>query len=214
MVFAMLQAGNIPQRKKKPHAPWGAIKHENHPHPSLPHQGGGIQGGGYFRNNREMPFIRTLFLICLSAIILGFGDVARAAEVYFRVPDGAPGRSVEIPVMIDEAAKLAGIKLVIVYDERLLIFREGRKSKQTGSLMHIINDKTPGRLVVVMAGARGISGKSLELVLLKFEIKKDVPKPVRTKLEITEIQLMSEDLKDIKATVKTGMLAVGNGPSK
>src|SRR3972149_5231834 len=27
---------------------WGTTKHENHPHPSLPRRGGGIQGGGHF----------------------------------------------------------------------------------------------------------------------------------------------------------------------
>jgi hypothetical protein len=156
----------------------------------------------------SLPLLLCLFLTAL------FASAAWATEVYFPALKGKPGKTVEIPVMIDQVSGLAGVKLIIHYDAGVLIYRAGNKTQQTGSLMHIINDKNPGRLIVVMAGASGISGKSFPLVTLRFEIKKNAPIPSQTKLDIAEIQLMSEDLKDIKAGVKAGVLTIGDAPVK
>jgi hypothetical protein len=169
---------------------------------------GGDEGEGEKKRYRTFP-AGFIGLICLLLTAV-FAAAASAAEVSFPALKGKPGQTVEIPVMIDEAVKLAGVKLIIAYDKNLLIYREGTRTKQTGSLMHIINDKNPGRLIVVMAGARGVSGKKFPLVLLKFEIKKDAPVPSQARLDITEMQLMNEDLKDIKAGVKPGVLTIGN----
>jgi hypothetical protein len=161
--------------------------------------------------NRTFP-AGFIGLICLLLTAV-FAAAASAVEVSFPALKGKPGQTIEIPVMIDEAVKLAGVKLVLSYDAKALTYREGHKTKDTAPLMHIINDKNPGRLIVVMAGARGVSGKNFPLVLLKFEIKKDAPLPSQTRLEITEMQLMNEDLKDIKAGVKAGVLTIGNRPA-
>jgi hypothetical protein len=64
--------------------------------------------------------------------------------------------------------------------------------------MHIVNDKKPGLLIVVMAGARGIKGKEFSIFTLTFEIKKGLKGNHTTEIIITEVQLMSDQLKDIK----------------
>ena len=172
---------------------------------------GGNKGEGGKRRTRTFP-AGCIGLICLLLTAI-FAAAASATEVSLPTLKGKPGQTVEIPVMIDQAGNIAGVKLVITYDKNLLTYREGHKTKETAPLMHIINDKNPGRLIVVMAGARGISGSNFPLVLFKFEIKKDAPAPSQTKLDITEIQLMGEDLKDIKAGVKAGVLTIGNSPA-
>jgi hypothetical protein len=68
--------------------------------------------------------------------------------------------------------------------------------------MHIVNDKKPGRLVIVMAGAKGISGKDLVIMDLLFEAILSPEKKITTKFRILELQLMSETLKPIKANIK------------
>jgi ethanolamine utilization microcompartment shell protein EutL len=172
---------------------------------------GGDKGEGEKKRCRTFP-AGFVGLICLLLTAI-FAAAASATEVSLPALKGKPGQTVEFPVMIDEAVKIAGVKLVIAYDKNLLTYREGHKTKETGPLMHIINDKNPGRIIVVMAGARGIVGKNFPLILLRFEIKKDAPTPSQTKLDITEIQLMGEDLKDIKSGVKAGVLTIDNSPA-
>lgn len=110
--------------------------------------------------------------------------------------------------MIDQVDNLAGVKLVIKYDPETLTFKRGTKTKHTNSLMHIVNDKKPGLLIVVMAGARGIKGKDFSILNLTFAIKKGLKENHTIKIEITELQLMSDKLKDIKCNITVHPLVI------
>lgn len=113
-----------------------------------------------------------------------------------------------MPLVIDQTANLAGVKLILHYNKELLTFREGVKTESTQSLMHIINDKTPGKLIVVMAGARGIQGKEMTILTLTFAIKKGLTGNHATAIEAPEVQLMGDDLKEIECRVKPGMIVI------
>jgi len=121
-------------------------------------------------------------------------------EVSLSAVMGKTGQMIEVPVTVDRVAKLAGVKLILTYDAEVLTFKEGNKTPQTQSLMHIVNDKKPGRLTIVMAGARGISGKDVRLMNLIFHVKKGLKNHPKSRIEIIEIQLMGDDLKEIKAS--------------
>ena len=64
--------------------------------------------------------------------------------------------------------------------------------------MHIVNDKKPGILIIVMAGARGIKGENFPIFTLFFQISSKVTGRTESKLKITESQLMSDKLKNIE----------------
>ena len=103
--------------------------------------------------------------------------------------------------MIDRVDNLAGVKLVLNYDPKTLIFKKGTKTEQTDDLMHIVNDKKPGLLILVMAGAKGIKGKDFPILRLTFEIREGLKGNHTTEIKIKEVQLMNDQLKEIK--VKT-----------
>jgi hypothetical protein len=127
-----------------------------------------------------------------------------------RIPDlkGKSGQEVRVPLVIDQTANLAGVKLVLHYDKELLTFKEGMRTQETQSLMHIINDKTPGKLIIVMAGARGIQGREITLLTLTFAIRKGLIGNHTTTIEAPEVQLMGDDLKEIECKVKPGALVI------
>jgi len=135
-------------------------------------------------------------------------SVAVAAELSIPPQTAKAGTSVAVPLMIDTIDNLAGIKIVIEYDRKLLHFTKGEKTKKTNSLMHVINDKVPGKLIIVMAGARGIGGKRFPILILTFETAKDLKKEQSAGIEIIDVQLMSDQLKDIEHTVKVNPLAI------
>ena len=147
-------------------------------------------------------------------IPLLLAGIVGATEIYISPLKASPGQTIAIPIMIDQVKRLAGIKLILTYDESVLHFKEGIKSPQTSELMHIINDRQPGRLVLVMAGAKGINGKDFPIITLRFEIKKKTTAQQIVRLHIPEVQLMGDDLKDIQATVRIGELLIGNGRVK
>ncbi|MDM8552868.1 cohesin domain-containing protein [Desulfobacterales bacterium HSG2] len=155
-------------------------------------------------------------LVCL--VIYGVTTIFSASAAWgteLSVPaiKAKAGESVDIPVMVDFVDNLAGIKLVMKYDTDILTFKKANKTKHTSSLMHIVNDKKPGSLVVVMAGARGIKGKDFPILSLKFELKKGLKKDSVTKLKVVKLQMMSDQLKDIKCNVKINPLTVLSGRS-
>lgn len=148
-------------------------------------------------------------IICVAAAILWASPVF-ATRIYIQAIKGEPGQSVEIPVMIDHVDNLAGVKLVMEYDCKILIFRHGAKTKESNSLMYIVNDKNPGKLIVVMAGAKGIKGKDFPILTLTFEIKKGLAGNHTTSIKIKDVHLMSDQLKKIKCDVMVNPLTVSH----
>jgi hypothetical protein len=98
------------------------------------------------------------FATFLPAILLVWISPAWGVELSIPEVSIESGKTAEIPLLIDRIDNLAGVKLVIRYDKELLTYKKGVRGQKTSSLMHVVNDKNPGRLVIVMAGARGIKG--------------------------------------------------------
>jgi hypothetical protein len=142
--------------------------------------------------------IVSIFLLFIS---LSWPGSTGATEIRIPALTARSGQSVDFKIMVDEVENLAGVKLVMTYDAELLSFKRGAKTKETDSLMHVVNDKKPGHLIVVMAGARGIKGKNVPIFTLTFDVKAGLKGNHVTKLAVTEVQLMSDQLKEIKCNV-------------
>ncbi len=154
------------------------------------------------KKKKTSPIAFNLLLPALVFFALFYGFPAFGAEL--TIPDLRirTGEDIRVPLIVDQVDRLAGVKLVINYNKELLTFKGGARSKSTDSMMHVINDKTPGKLIVVMAAARGISGKNVTLLTLFFSLKKGVTDNRETLIEATEVQLMGDDLKDIPCKIK------------
>jgi hypothetical protein len=150
---------------------------------------------------------RITWLLCPVVVIL-WSHSAWAVVVSIPELKATPGESVVIPILIDQVDNLAGAKVVMEYDPKLLSFEKGARTDHTDSFMHVINDKNPGRLIIVMAGAKGIKGKDFPILTLTFKIKTGLTEEVNTQLAITEVQLMTDQLKDIKCETKTYPLKI------
>ena len=152
--------------------------------------------------------MRAKFLVLCALLAMLWAVPAEAVEIRIPPLTAKSGQLLEVPITIDEIDNLAGVKLVLTYDPEILIYKSGMKTKETDSLMHIVNDKKPGLLIVVMAGAKGIKGKDLPIFTLTFEVKKDIKENRTTKISITESQLMGDDLKERKATVNSHPITI------
>lgn len=98
--------------------------------------------------------------------------------------------------MIDKVEKLAGMKVTIAYDKDQLTFIKAEKAKAVTSFMHVVNDKNPGIVIIVIASASGVSGTNLPLLHLQFN-RNDTTPEVKGVISVTQIQLMDENLQEI-----------------
>ena len=136
-----------------------------------------------------------------SWVVVFFASHAMAIEIRFLSKDAKPGETVDIPMTVDRVDNLAGIKLVIQYDQKVLHFIQATKTQHSSSLMHVVNDKKPGILIVVMAGARGIAGSDMPLLMFRFRIDPGAAPATQTSLNVTEVQMMSDQLKELHHSV-------------
>ena len=152
----------------------------------------------------------TLLFIgtCFGLLLMLSAQKAGAVQVYIPPLTVTAGQTVRIPVKVDQVDNLAGFKLVLHYDPQLLKYKGAAKTSHTAPLMHIVNDRKPGVLIVVMAGARGIQGRDMVLFTMTFEVPESVSVQTRTRLEITEVQLMSDTLKELKGDVQVDPLVI------
>jgi hypothetical protein len=143
-----------------------------------------------------------------AVVLLLSSAVSYASAIIIPSIEGKPGQVIDIPVIIDEIENLAGVKLVFKYDKSVLIFQKADKTAATTSLMHVVNDRNPGSLIVVMAGARGIKGRDMTILTMTFEISKNLKTDQQSSIDITEVQLMSDQLKNLEYTIKTHPISI------
>ncbi len=155
---------------------------------------------------------RILGKVCvaLAALVLAacVAMSVHASEISVASASAVSGKSVELPVVVDKAEKMAGVKLVMTYDSDLLSFKKAAKTKDTSSLLHVVNDKQPGKVIVVMAGAKGIDGEKLSILTLSFEVKAGVEKETKTEIKITGAEMVAESLDNIDCDLKSGVLTI------
>lgn len=149
--------------------------------------------------------------LVLAALL--FAGTAGAAEIMVGGATAGAGETVKIPVQARGIENLAGVKLVMTYDADKLTFEAANKTPLTTSLMHIVNSKKAGRLIVVMAGARGVSAKDGVILDLRFRVPDGETDPNTTRIQLREVQVMSDQLKEIAVEGKDGEVAL-NGPSE
>ena len=118
-----------------------------------------------------------------------------------------PGEAIQFPLQVDNIANLAGIKLVIEYDHKRVLYKGLRKAAKAGSLMHMVNDKKPGSLILVMAGAEGISLNKEPLAFLQFMVDRSA-QPGATVLHISHVEVMSDTLKPLPVRTTDGEILI------
>ena len=138
-------------------------------------------------------FISVFTALLLSVTV----STAFGAELNIPVVTGSQGEVVKLPVTVDKVDNLAGIKLALVYDQKNLQFIKATRTTYTANMLYVVNDKVPGRLIIVMAAAKGFAGGKAPIVEMTFELLKDVKKEDNVTVQINEAELMDDKLKFI-----------------
>ena len=128
----------------------------------------------------------AVLLLCIA------GSTAFGAELNIPTVTGTHGEMVKLPVTVDKVDNLAGIKLSLSYDRKILKFIKAEKTAYTANMLYVVNDKVPGKLIIVMAAAKGFASENAPLVEMTFELLQDVNKEDSVTLEIIDAELMDD----------------------
>lgn len=140
--------------------------------------------------------IPKIIVLCIVSIWLGNATPSHGAELSFIAKDDG-NKTGRVALVIDKAEKIAGLKLTVTYDNELLSFIAAEKSTATSSFLHVVNDKNPGKVIIVMASAKGVSGDKVTLLHMSFSQKGKASEST-PEISVTQLQLMNENLKEIK----------------
>ena len=143
----------------------------------------------------------NFFIFCFSIFFAGLILEKNASgEAYFYVPplEVQSGINFALPIIVSQAENLAGIKLVMEYDAKLLVYEKTDKTEKTAVMMQVVNDRIPGKLILVMAGANGVSGCDLEVALVRFRAASGLTTgKTGARVAIMETEMVSGDLKSL-----------------
>ena len=140
-----------------------------------------------------------IIILCTLYLSIHF-SVSHAADAGLNFTIKNSSKPLSLSLVIDDAKKIAGMKVTIAYDKDVLILKGADKSKATGSFLHVVNDKYPGKIIIVMASAKGVSGVNVELCHIDFE-KKTGNNTSETKISVIQLQLMDENLVEISGNL-------------
>ena len=125
------------------------------------------------------------------APITSFADSANLSFTAAKKDD-----SIELSLIVEHAVKIAGMKITLSYDKESFIFSSAEKSDATSSFLHVVNDKYPGKIILVMASATGISGNNITLCRFRFK-RTETTQNTESQISTVQLQLMNEDLLEI-----------------
>jgi len=148
----------------------------------------------FMLNRLKAHFVIIVFLLTVSLCLT---NRCFAQSVRLSLINKGTDNHDKIALVVDHAEKIAGVKVILTYDKNMISFIKAEKSTATSSFLHVVNDKTPGKLIIVMASAKGISGDNLVLISFEFTGIKRLAETKSAKIAVTQIQLMNEDLQEI-----------------
>lgn len=103
---------------------------------------------------------------------------------------------------LEQIDKLAGLNLSINYPKDQFHFESAAKGEPFKSFLHVVNDKKPGKIIVVTASAIGVSGSNLHLLQLNFtKLQSDIKLDSSIFKQI-HCQLMNETLQEISCNIQ------------
>ncbi len=139
----------------------------------------------------------NFFFVTILTCLLFSSQLSIVDAAELQITPSENGVPYSYTLSLDHVNKLAGMKLSLSYPQDQLYFESATKGKPFKSFMHVVNDKNPGKLIVVMASAKGVSGSNLPLFVLNFTKRPPQKTPDSYSIKPFQCQLMDENLQEI-----------------
>jgi hypothetical protein len=163
--------------------------------------------GNKFQKLEALSLGATL-LVLIACLTLSRPVKASTAELVIPAVEACEDQMVAIPIKMRNAGNLAGVRLILEYEPRHLAYDHAAKTTASNAFVHVVNEKRPGVLIVVMAGAKGIEQQDYTLLHLYFQARKTTAGRVVSKIRIHEFEAMDDQLKRLECDLKINPLTI------
>ena len=155
-----------------------------------------------------MRTVKSILLFLVAFVT--FAVSAHAAALTLRIQDtaGRPGGSVRVPVEVSAASNLGSMHLEVTYDPSILQATDVTAASLASGALVDFNLQQPGRAVIGLASANGISGAG-DLVSITFDVIGHDGES--TTLNLENVQATDISFNPIQTSVVSGRLRVGGG---
>ena len=174
----------------------------------------------YTRLSRRLPFVVGLWVcsaLCffwspLSPANAGHSSriwASNPSEVVVAIPDtfAPPNCMLDIPILVSEASGIAGAKIKVTYDSRILTSLDVRKTPLTQDFV-LVDSLAPGEISILLARATGLAAGGGKFVELAFQVNATALKGDTTTLTLATLLLYDENTNPIPATSISGLFTV------
>jgi hypothetical protein len=153
--------------------------------------------------NSKQTWILTALLTAMTAFRVC------AYEVTIGVSSVSPGNSVQVPVLLDDAANVATVQFQVNYDPQILTLTGVTNRPGTlGSNFGLSYENDDGVVVVILYRQNGLVSGSGELASLTFSANSGAEVSMESALTLAEAELGSQTGKDLSWT---SPVSVANG---
>lgn len=141
-------------------------------------------------------------LLLLSSLLLV--QLALATDLIVTSATATPGQQISLQVLLQPGSHVAGLKMTIGYDADVMTFVRADKLADANGMMYVVNDRQPGKLIVVMAGAKGVETPKVALLDLVFQIRQPIHNDMNTHVHLMDVEAKSDQLKSVPLQLRSG----------
>lgn len=159
--------------------------------------------------NRMRMNMKTKVSICSALVTLWCASIVASQPVQVKLleRESPPGSHFEIPVTVSNAEGLAGVELVLRYDKEFLDFIAARATSLTNGFI-LSSSVQPGRVVISMASATGLTDSKGTLLELKFRVRSTAALGATTEIFWDRLNLFDEQTKPMLYETTDGLMKV------
>ncbi len=163
-----------------------------------------------------MSAMRSISIICISALLLRAGDGIAGRHLHLPDFKGQPGQVVPIPLILSDAASLASAKITVNYDASLLTFVQAR-NEGLGAAFEMIASAEDGVATLILTRASSLASGSGHLAVIEFRVNATAEAGLASALVIAAHELGDESgVRNLElaeaVTVQSGSLEVTLNP--
>lgn len=146
-----------------------------------------------------------LLIWCLAA--KAFGVTVNVSNA-----TGQAGTLVSIPISVDNASGIAGVEIVLVFDQEILTALGAQTTSLTSGFA-IVDSIFAGKIAITIAKATGMPGGNGSIIAVNFQVSSKVATGSTCSLNIQKVFLYDQYARPIAATALNGTFTVAK-PSK
>ncbi|MBD3181916.1 T9SS type A sorting domain-containing protein, partial [Candidatus Poribacteria bacterium] len=123
--------------------------------------------------------------------------------------EAVPGEDISIQISMTDLTGMASADIIMKYDPSIITVNEAKATDLLSGMNLIVNNNTPGELLVFVAGAQEISSGSGNIIDISLTVRENAPEDIETPLTFdNSTQIYDEQGNVVPVNLENGALKI------